>query len=312
MASSPLITAIVSTYNAERFIEGCLRDLLDQSLRDEMEILVIDSGSEQGEGAICQALARTHPQIRYLRTEREPLYVAWNRAIAMARGKYLTSANTDDRHHPAFMARMVKALEARPDCALAYADQFVSHTENETFETCLARGARRRRWPDYTPEDLLLRCITGSQPVWRRSLHETLGVFDTRYRIAADYDMWLRFAAVHPLLHVPEALGVFYDAPGTLSGSGNQVAVNLETMAVQTTYVQHARWRGIPRMRQRLAAELFGRGYQHIERDHDVRAAQPFIRAALRLHPTSLRFLKTYALRCLVGLGAHRAAPSKG
>ena len=151
--------------------------------------------------------------------------------------------------------------------------------------------------------------------MWRRSVHDEHGLFSERYRIAGDYEFWARiaqthsFAAVHPLLHLPEALGVFYDAPGTLSGSGNQVAVNLETMAVQTTYVQHARWRGIPRMRQRLAAELFGRGYQHIERDHDVRAAQPFIRAALRLHPTSLRFLKTYALRCLVGLGARRAAP---
>jgi glycosyltransferase involved in cell wall biosynthesis len=303
MASVPLVTAIVSTYNAERFMRGCLQDLVDQTLLPEMEILVIDSGSQQNEASICREFARSHPQIRYVRTDREPLYVAWNRAIGLARGKFLTSANTDDRHHPAFMARMARALEARPEVALAYADQFVSHSENEGFDCCLARGARRRRWPDYTPADLLLRCITGSQPMWRAVLHEKVGRFDTRYRIAADYDMWLRFAAAHPLAHVPEVLGVFYDAPGTLSGAGNQVQVNLETMAVQRTYVDQPRWRDIPRMRKRLAAELFGRGYQHIERDDDVRAAQPFLRAAVQLDPTSLRFLKTYALRCVVGLG---------
>ncbi|MDB5849749.1 MAG: hypothetical protein JWP29_3501 [Rhodoferax sp.] len=300
--SEPLLTAIVSSYSAERFMRSCLEDLVAQTLLQHMEILVIDSGSPQGEGAICQEFARTYPQIRYLRTEREPLYVAWNRAIGMARGKYLTSANTDDRHHPEFAQTMVNLLEAQPDVALAYADQLVSHTENESFAECTQRQARVRRWPDFTPEDLLLRCITGSQPVWRRSMHEKLGVFDTRYKIVADYDMWLRTAAAHPFLHVAQPLGVFFDSPSTISGAGNQVNVNLETMAVQTTYVGEPRWRDIPQMRQRLAAELFGRGYQHIERDKNVKAAQPFIRQALKLDPTNLRYLKTYVLRCVVGL----------
>ncbi len=284
-------------------MRGCLEDLVAQSLLNEMEILVIDSGSPQGEGAICKDFARMHSQIHYLRTEREPLYVAWNRAIGMARGKYLTNANTDDRHHPAFMETMVEALETHSDMALAYADQWISHTENETFAECAMRGARLRRWPDYTPEDLLLRCITGSQPVWRKALHAKAGMFDAGYKIVADYDMWLRFAAEHPLLHVAQTLGVFFDSPHTISGAGNQVLVNLETMAVQTHYVGQPRWRDIPRMRKRLAAELFGRGYQHIERDHDVRAAQPLIRAATKLDPTNPHFLKTYALRCLVGVG---------
>ncbi|SDO21338.1 Glycosyltransferase involved in cell wall bisynthesis [Rhodoferax sp. OV413] len=298
----PLITAIVSTYSAERFMRSCLEDLVEQTLFSEMEVLVIDSGSPQGESAICEEFVRKYPQIKLLRTEREPLYVAWNRAIPLARGQYLTNANTDDRHHPDFMATMVAALESHPEAALAYADQLISHTENESFAECESRGAKLRRWPDYTPEDLLLRCITGSQPVWRKSLHSALGVFDTSYRIAADYDMWLRFASQHPLLHVPKALGVFFDSPHTISGASNQVHVNLETLAIQKTYVDHPNWRGIPKMRKRLAAELFGRGYQHIERDHNVQAAQPFIREAVKLDPTNLRFLKTYAVRCLAGI----------
>src|SRR5579871_2491812 len=102
---TPLLTAIVSTYNAERFMRGCLDDLVAQSALEAMQILVIDSGSQQGEGAICQEYARQYPQIRLIRTEREPLYAAWNRALAMASGKYLTSANTDDRHCDRFVER---------------------------------------------------------------------------------------------------------------------------------------------------------------------------------------------------------------
>ena len=300
--NQPLVTAIVSTYSAERFIRGCLEDLVAQTLWGEMEVLVIDSGSPQGESAICKEFVREHPQIRLLRTEREPLYTAWNRAIPMARGKYLTNANTDDRHREDFMEIMVAALEASPDAALAYADQLVSQTENETFAQCARRDAKRRRWPDFTPVDLMLRCITGSQPMWRKSLHAELGLFDTQYGIAADYDMWLRFAGKYGLLHVPEPLGVFFDSPATLSGANNRLRMNMESLAIKKAHMQVQRWQDVPGLRKRLAGELFGTGYQSITHDRAPRAAEPFIREAIRLDPTNLRFLKTYLIRCIAGI----------
>ena len=299
--SEPLLTAIVSTYNAERFMRGCLEALTKQTMLDELEILVIDSGSQQGEAAICAEFAQKFPQIRYVRTEREPLYAAWNRAIALARGKYLTSANTDDRHHPQFTEVMVHALEASPQTALVYADQWISHTENETFEECEARGAKRRRWPDYTTLDMMLRGIAGPQPVWRKSLHASLGVFDVRYQIAADYDMWLRIAEQHPLLHIDRPLGVVYESSQTISGTGNRIKMNSEFLEIQSKYIERAPWREVPGVRKRLAAEIFGRGYQHITFEKNVEAAKPFIRQALKLDPTNLRYLKTYVVRCLVG-----------
>ena len=73
--NEPLVTAIVSTYNAEHFMRGCLQDLVSQTLLSEMEVLVVDSGSQQGESTICTEFAREHPQIRFIRTEREPLIV---------------------------------------------------------------------------------------------------------------------------------------------------------------------------------------------------------------------------------------------
>ena len=298
--SSPLITAIVSTYNAERFIRGCIEDLVVQTIFKDIEVLVIDSGSTQGESAICAEFARNHPQIRLIRTEREPLYVAWNRAIQLARGKYLTNANTDDRHRPDFMERMAASLERRPEVALAYADQLISHTENETFEECERRGARLRRWPEYTPADLMLRCITGSQPMWRKSLHGALGLFNTTYCIAADYDMWLRFAGQYQLQRVEGPLGVLFDSPDTISGTNNRLQMNYEILTIQKAYMAMAQWGELPGVKKRLAAELFGRGYQHIEKGNNSLAAEPFIREAIKLDPTNLRFVKTYLIRCLL------------
>src|SRR5687768_12897488 len=97
---NPLVTALVSTYRSEAFMQGCLQDLVEQTLyaQGALEIVVIDSGSPENERAIVEQFQRRHPRIVYLRTERETLYAAWNRGIGAAGGKYLTNANTDDRH----------------------------------------------------------------------------------------------------------------------------------------------------------------------------------------------------------------------
>jgi glycosyltransferase involved in cell wall biosynthesis len=90
--TTPIVTAIVSTYSAERFIKGCMDDLVAQTIFDKMEVLVIDSGSPESESRVCAEFAARYPdQIVLIRTEREPLYVAWNRGIKMARGRYLTN-----------------------------------------------------------------------------------------------------------------------------------------------------------------------------------------------------------------------------
>lgn len=297
--TQPLVTAIVSTYNAERFIRGCMEDLVAQTMLNEMEVLVIDSGSLQGESAVCEAYARIHPQIRLIRTQREPLYVAWNRAIGLARGKYLTSANTDDRHRPDFMEVMAGYLEKHADVALVYADQFISHSENETFAQCQRRDARVRKWPDFTPQDLMLRCITGSQPMWRKDLHDDFGVFDTGYRIAADYDMWLRIAGKRTLKRIPSTLGVFFDSPNTISGSKNRLQMDREGLSIKKSHMARVEWHRLAGIQKPLAAALFSTGYWHIEHNRDTHAAKPFIREAIRLDPWMPGYIKTYLIRCV-------------
>lgn len=94
------VSVIVSTYKSAEFIWGCLEDLVTQTLyeKGELEIIIIDSASPENEGEIIQEFQENYPNIIYQRTrERETLYCAWNRAIKLARGSYLTNGNTDDR-----------------------------------------------------------------------------------------------------------------------------------------------------------------------------------------------------------------------
>ncbi len=104
-----LVSAIVSTYNSERFIRGCLEDLECQTIADRLEIVVVNSGSQQNEEAVIREFQEKYSNIKYIKTDqRETVYAAWNRGIQAATGKYITNANTDDRHRKDALEVMVK------------------------------------------------------------------------------------------------------------------------------------------------------------------------------------------------------------
>ena len=72
-----IISAIISTFNAKKFFENCLIDLIEQSVckKSELEIVIIDSGSEQNESEIINIYRKKYDFIKCLRTEkRETLY----------------------------------------------------------------------------------------------------------------------------------------------------------------------------------------------------------------------------------------------
>lgn len=196
-------------------MRGCLEDLEAQTIADAMEIVVIDAASPQQEGKIVREFQQRFDNIHYVRTaEREPLYASWNRAIALARGKYLTSANTDDRHRTDALEILVRTLEERPDAAIAYADVAITTRENETFDQ--AERFVFYRWPEFDRRLLFKVPYLGPQPVWRRDLHHLYGFFDPELASAGDYEFWLRLCHTESFIHVPEVLGLYLAAPGSV------------------------------------------------------------------------------------------------
>ncbi|TSK04504.1 MAG: tetratricopeptide repeat protein [Geobacter sp.] len=228
-----LVSAIVSTYNAERFLCGKLEDLEAQTVADRLEIIVIDSASPGNERAIVEEFQARYDNIRYLRTQkRETVYQAWNRGIRMATGEFVTNANTDDRlRHDAYET-LVRTLRERPECVLAYPDMRITRQENATFAAHERFGFRD--WPDFDRLGLLEVCCVGPFPLWRRSLHDEIGFFDERFKSAADYEFWLRAALSYDFVHVPEFLGLYWLSDETVSRKGD--LPTLEYLEVQKEY----------------------------------------------------------------------------
>lgn len=231
-----VVSAIVSTYNAEHFMRGCLEDLTSQTLfaKGRMEIVVVDSASPQDEAAIVREFKACYgDKITSIHTDiRESIYQAWNRAIRAARGRYITNANTDDRHRPDALEILAQELDSHPDVALTYADVFVTNLDNQTFSNHIRSGYHLR--PDYKPEIMLSGCHMGPQPMWRKSIHDEIGYFMEDLRSAADYEFWCRMALRRPLRHVRQFLGLYYENPAGFCNA------DIGLSRGEATVIQHA------------------------------------------------------------------------
>ena len=212
------VSAIVSTYKSERFIHGCLEDLTNQTLysKGELEIVIIDSASPENEGDIVREFQKSYQNIQYIRTsERESLYAAWNRGILAASGRYITNANTDDRHREDSLEVMAMTLDRHPEVDLVYGDCYATNKPNETFEE--NSKTRLFRYLEFFAPSVLLHYQFGPQPMWRRSVHDKIGMFDASYRAAGDYDFNIRFAMHCRALHIPETLGLYLEHQSAIS-----------------------------------------------------------------------------------------------
>ncbi len=213
------VSAIISTHAAEPFIEGCLQDLIEQSLftKGLLEIVVVDSASPQDEGRVVERFQQRYPRIHYHRTiERETLYGAWNTGIARSSGEYITNANTDDRHRADGLERLLEVIEQHPKVDLVYADVMRSKIANERFDRNDASAVFY--YKNFFAPEVLLHYQFGCQPMWRRSVHDRIGPFDANYWAAGDYEFNFRFAmAGLTALHVDTPLGSFLERKEALS-----------------------------------------------------------------------------------------------
>ena len=231
-SGSILVTALVSTYKSEKYMEGCLQDLVSQTLfqSEQLEIIVIDSASPENEREVVLRFLQRHPNIRYLRTEqREGLYLAWNRAAGLARGRFLTNANTDDRHHPKALELMAKQLLAHASVGLIYANSLITRTPNQQWSTASPVGELGAPKPKLG----LLSVVNfvGPHPMWRKSLHQVAGYFDSRYTVAADYEMWLRFAEHAQIASIDQHLGLYLQTPDSIEHA-NMALCKREAQAI--------------------------------------------------------------------------------
>lgn len=90
-----MISVIIPVYNAELYLRDCVESILNQSFSD-YEVVLIDDGSKDKSGTICEEYASNNEKVRYFRQDNSGVAAARNLGIKEAKGQYVCFVDADD------------------------------------------------------------------------------------------------------------------------------------------------------------------------------------------------------------------------
>ena len=105
------ISVVVPIYNTKPYLVECIESILDQKINVPIEVLLIDDGSTDGCGEICDKYAARDTRVRVIHQENQGLSVARNAGINAARGRYYAFIDSDDVVLPRFLQTLYDACE---------------------------------------------------------------------------------------------------------------------------------------------------------------------------------------------------------
>ena len=142
MEQNPLISVIVPVYNVAAWLPRCVDSVLAQTYQN-LEILLIDDGSTDASGEICDAYAEKDPRIRVIHKKNGGLSSARNAGLDVSNGQYLGFVDSDDWIEPEMYAEML-ALMVRNEAQLVCAGRYDvdGDTGRKTIGLCPKRQER--------------------------------------------------------------------------------------------------------------------------------------------------------------------------
>ncbi|MDH3628263.1 MAG: glycosyltransferase family 2 protein [Acidobacteriota bacterium] len=220
--ASPFVSIIVPFFNAEKYIQTCIRSLLQQTHSD-LEVLAIDDGSTDDSAKLLGEFADDQRLHILSRKNSGGPAAPRNSGLGKARGKYILFFDADDIADPSKVKRTVDCLENDLDMRGLVATDFSAIDENgydvsspgylSKFDriAALLRANQATGIVSMGPQEsyelLLLGNFIGTSSVAvRRAVLVEVGRFDETLKNGDDYEFWLRLVRHSGMMLIGESL----------------------------------------------------------------------------------------------------------
>ena len=97
--TTPKVSVIVPVYNTEKYLERCMKSILNQTLKD-IEIIMVDDGSKEECAKLCDKFAAEDSRVRVIHKENGGLGFARNTGLSESKGEYVGFVDSDDYIEP--------------------------------------------------------------------------------------------------------------------------------------------------------------------------------------------------------------------
>ena len=204
---APLVSVLTPVYNGERYLRAMMDSIIAQTFTD-FEWVIINDGSTDNTEQIIKSY--TDNRIRYFTNDgNKGIAKTYNRAIGLAKGKYLAIAEADDVNHPKRLAVSVNYLEQHPDIGMMSGQLL-------RFEKSTPHSESVKITDKIDCNPMQLKCaaiysggggISHAAQMIRASVLAEHGIkYDERYKISCDYALVMdmvrdiKMVCLHPIL----------------------------------------------------------------------------------------------------------------
>lgn len=185
-----VISVIMPVYNVAGYLPQCLDSVLSQDY-DQLEVILVDDGSKDDSGAICDAYAARDSRVKVIHQKNGGAAAAKNAGLRIATGEYLSFVDSDDWLEPDVFGYMVDILwsEQADMVQCAFRDAWRNRTEDRVFYTGRtvtdSDEYLRRLLRDYS-------CVLLWNKLYRREIFDGI-FFEEGHKIDDEYFIYLGF-----------------------------------------------------------------------------------------------------------------------
>lgn len=233
MSPNDLISVIVPIYNLGDRLRPCLDSLAAQSYRN-LEILLVDDGSTDTSGSICDGFAAEDSRVRVIHKQNGGAWSSRNRGLAEAKGKYVVFPDGDDYFHKDYIRLLHEAIvRGGEECPLAICD--FRKTDRYGEDTLSDSDPSFEDMDQKALLDKIVNYPSCGYAVWGSNwnkLYRKSAIrepFQKEYRQCEDYDSILRlFQYTDRAVYVRKVLYYWFQWPGQTTRSAEYDQVRNE------------------------------------------------------------------------------------
>lgn len=211
----PKITVVMPNFNQVKFLERALLSIIQQNYPN-IELIVIDGGSTDGS---LDVIKKYHSKIAYWLSEKdEGMYHAINKGFEKSTGEIMCWLNSDDILWKNSLMHVAKIFSNNPK--IEWLQGFPTVIDEEDNMVFKREPVCSKFYFFLKLYEKTFSFIQQESTFWKRGLwNKAGGRINTKYKLAGDFDLWIRFFKITKLYCSQKYLGAFRKRTGQLSSN---------------------------------------------------------------------------------------------